>query len=970
MNLEPSFGRMAVGRPCTRSISPLPWLARSPPSSRAAVTPPPRRGSPSAQTEGIVDQNSGHVIFQRPSLGQCQSLDMIANNPRIGHVYMMLNNVPVSRVVADSALQRASSLSAERCRPMPQSPVHFGSCELPTSRRCSVPSRGNTPELRSPSRHSVGSFWTPGGSIPPTTLGAQNYISRRSLGGSASLAPYEPMHKRWESPSGKGPVALPQTVVTGGSCELTKTEAQSIVGVNVTGRPNSATTNRAMTPPRPGVSVASWSLGDGSLSSSASFVASPHVTSVPSRTPRNSTASSMASCPPERAKSCSSWLSQAVSTPIKGTSIKNIAALLTSTGSSSQQVFGRGTCVHSLAWPCSPATPPASLQLHSPPPRTLQSTRSASPQMTRQVAWNRLPGLCVDSHFASLGGMATQVAYEDVGSSSSACFGKLCPRTSAKATCRPSSPTPIRKFQALSAVVARHMSPSKPPLPVEICEGIPKQHLARTVSPQLLRPFSELSSMRRRSSRLSKAYSFTRGNETEEANTVAKSADLSTSGCQCTAKVGTTADLEEVSVVERGAKTVPYADAGATTCDESVDDLQESTVEVGSSRHASSQEQLLHVDGCATIGNGNHDNRECQPALDVDSYIDHKASDLGLGSPASHTTPNVHFAPRAESVSNDAVAKQFRFGYDWREASRETEQEELVAEDAFFDSVNLFQNEAVPANSSSQATVPDRGVSSRRPSRDSVVSSGTKSSGQNSTLYTAAMSALVPREEAKHPVRAGVGSILLEHCKNVVNGKQSECDNDISVVSSLFFDSMPKSSITIERIEQIVKPQFLRRFLKKVAEERACVEATFHGTKAESAQQIASEGLRADACQVGAYGLGAYVGTHAGIAHQYASPDVEGRRRMCVVLAVIGSRVVKGHQGRRARVTALDRLLNPTQYCFVDEHRLLASHMVTYQVNACSEPRRIGGGWRDPFEATLSRAVRRGASRERKMGWR
>lgn len=104
---------------------------------------------------------------------------------------------------------------------------------------------------------------------------------------------------------------------------------------------------------------------------------------------------------------------------------------------------------------------------------------------------------------------------------------------------------------------------------------------------------------------------------------------------------------------------------------------------------------------------------------------------------------------------------------------------------------------------------------------------------------------------------------------------------------------------------------------------------TFHGTRAEHVGQIISEGLHPDACVTGAYGRGAYVGTHAGLAHQYADPDEEGYRHMAAILVIVGSHVVKGEQGEQPATTAVDSMVNPTQYCFVDEDRLYVSHMIT-----------------------------------------
>mmetsp|Transcript_149373 Transcript_149373/g.271929 ORF Transcript_149373/g.271929 Transcript_149373/m.271929 type:complete len:961 (+) Transcript_149373:97-2979(+) len=235
-------------------------------------------------------------------------------------------------------------------------------------------------------------------------------------------------------------------------------------------------------------------------------------------------------------------------------------------------------------------------------------------------------------------------------------------------------------------------------------------------------------------------------------------------------------------------------------------------------------------------------------------------------------------------------------------------------------------------------------------------------------LFAAAMSATVTAKQARHPQRARVGRLLLQHSQPALgNGLAKDVDADL--VKRLFFDSMPERLVRIESIEQVISPKLLKRFLKVVAEEIGAVEATFHGTKPDLAEKIVSTGLSTGICQTGAYGLGAYVGTHAGVAHQYADADEAGRRYMCLVLVVAGKKVVKGQQGEQPKATALDNLSNPTQYCFVDEERLLVSHLITYHAKMGTR-KRIGGGWHDPFQTKLSGAVRRAAQRSRKHGSR
>lgn len=186
-----------------------------------------------------------------------------------------------------------------------------------------------------------------------------------------------------------------------------------------------------------------------------------------------------------------------------------------------------------------------------------------------------------------------------------------------------------------------------------------------------------------------------------------------------------------------------------------------------------------------------------------------------------------------------------------------------------------------------------------------------------------------------------------------------------SLVEKLFYDSVPRKHVEIECIEPVLRPELLQRFLRKVAEEDTIIEACWHGTQEHHVDPIVNNGLNPSLCATGAYGRGAYVGTHAGVAHQYADPNEDGWRHMFCILVVVGSSVVKGVEGREsAGVTQCDRLINPTQYCFVDEERLFCSHLVTYRVNQMTN-RRTGGGWEDPFQRKLVSAVTRAAKRSR-----
>lgn len=253
------------------------------------------------------------------------------------------------------------------------------------------------------------------------------------------------------------------------------------------------------------------------------------------------------------------------------------------------------------------------------------------------------------------------------------------------------------------------------------------------------------------------------------------------------------------------------------------------------------------------------------------------------------------------------------------------------------------------------------------------LSAKSRESVQEVLLFNAAAGAVPDPVDAAHPGRAAGGRALfwqaaqgLRHKSQLLS--QPPCLPDIddggrSVVEGLFFDSIPKRYVQIESVEQVVESSLLQRFLHHcVVEGHASVEACFHGTRADCVEKILSEGLLVDTCTTAAYGIGAYVGTHAGTAHQYADPDSGGHRFMCVVLVVVGSRVVRGEPGVLASVTAVDRIRNPTQYCLVDTDRLLVSHLIRYKVVG-GMGRRVGGGWDDPFQRKLVGAVSR-AGRE------
>jgi len=229
-----------------------------------------------------------------------------------------------------------------------------------------------------------------------------------------------------------------------------------------------------------------------------------------------------------------------------------------------------------------------------------------------------------------------------------------------------------------------------------------------------------------------------------------------------------------------------------------------------------------------------------------------------------------------------------------------------------------------------------------------------------SSVFNAAMAQVPPSIQAMHPDRASGGLALLKKAREGIKMHDADFDDGVTTVKRLFLDSIPANCVEVGEIKLVVQPDLLKRFLQRLESSEACVEATWHGTRAEHVENILDNGLAPSLCHTGAYGRGAYVGTHAGVAHQYADPGPQGWRHMCLTLVIVGKEITKGHQGMQSQVTSMDRLRNPMQYCFVDEDRIYVSHILTYRVTntlGC----RIGASFEDPFQRELSLAVTRAA---------
>jgi len=240
---------------------------------------------------------------------------------------------------------------------------------------------------------------------------------------------------------------------------------------------------------------------------------------------------------------------------------------------------------------------------------------------------------------------------------------------------------------------------------------------------------------------------------------------------------------------------------------------------------------------------------------------------------------------------------------------------------------------------------------------------------RSSELLAKALDVTVEGKIAMHPERAKSGYKLLQSVKQLVENQYFDDSVGRSLVEHVFFDSLPRKHIEIKQTEQVLRLDLLKKFLTKVADEASSVEICWHGTQEKYVDEILEKGLNPNLCATGAYGRGAYVGTHSGVAHQYADPNEEGWRHMCCVLVVVGSSVVKGTEGTQSVATTCDRLVNPTQYCVVEQDRLYSSHLITYRVTKMHS-RRTGGGWEDPFQRKLCSALSKAARNRNKSGLR
>lgn len=244
------------------------------------------------------------------------------------------------------------------------------------------------------------------------------------------------------------------------------------------------------------------------------------------------------------------------------------------------------------------------------------------------------------------------------------------------------------------------------------------------------------------------------------------------------------------------------------------------------------------------------------------------------------------------------------------------------------------------------------------------------SGGHLSTMNImgAAMEAMVSPSDAMHPARAEPAESVIQNEEARIKSLDEVHDSD-DIITRLFFDSLPKGYIQIDSIERVIQRTLLKRFFSKLTERRSSIEMAFHGTDDFYVEDIIAKGLRTDTCLTGNYGDGAYVGVHAGLAHQYANADKNGQRYMFCILVNVGEKLEKGMKGRRHEVTTADREWNPTQYCFVDDERLLVTHLIKYRVLDKPWPR-AGMSLCDPYQRSLIQACSRADRQAKRRGLR
>merc|ERR1712125_212866 len=220
--------------------------------------------------------------------------------------------------------------------------------------------------------------------------------------------------------------------------------------------------------------------------------------------------------------------------------------------------------------------------------------------------------------------------------------------------------------------------------------------------------------------------------------------------------------------------------------------------------------------------------------------------------------------------------------------------------------------------------------------------------------------------EAVYDVGRSDQKIFPEEISETVQGALRNRGLTLTVdrlINQLFFDSMPRECVAIERIEQVWPAVALCSFLQRLNEKDLVVRAAFCGAQPES---VARAVIKGDLFALNVDGGNSYdeptgsdgsVGgspeqkrftataeMHAGAAHRYSVPDESGVRRMMVVL--VGDLA-------RQNASSTGASHEPPQRLSVEGGCLLLSHVVVYRVHEI-----------DPFEKKLGSAVRRSRMKE------
>lgn len=163
-------------------------------------------------------------------------------------------------------------------------------------------------------------------------------------------------------------------------------------------------------------------------------------------------------------------------------------------------------------------------------------------------------------------------------------------------------------------------------------------------------------------------------------------------------------------------------------------------------------------------------------------------------------------------------------------------------------------------------------------------------------------------------------------------------DDGRPMVEQLFFDSMPRSCLRIDSFRHVVNSGLHQRFLQRVAEDGARVEACFFApARPDLVDAIFKGGLLTAGDEA------ARVFTHAGAAHACSKAAIDGSRLMFVVLVTVGGRGVMPTDP------------SSQEYAPSEEDTTLITHLLQYTVLSTEEDGHVS----DPFTRELQDAISR-----------